>query len=306
MGSRKRSSWSRFIRVTIVVAMIIPQNALVTSVARAENYGCNVPCPDCCGGGDGGGGNSGGASGGGSFTKKDLPGGKGGLGSGGGGGECCDEDGDGGGKAPGNPDAGKSSNPVFFLNGTAIERAIDLKLPGAVFGWSFFRSYDSGRYGKDSATTAVGSGWISGSRGPYLESISSSDIILIDSASATRQFFSGNGTVYDGPRDYHATIVKSELTDSSDLDGDTITTEQFDIFTLTEADTGIVFIFWGSDYDLPLKWYGRLRERTTRAYQAAGKAGTKFAYHQSGAAAGYVDVIIPAAPQDTSYLIDFD
>ena len=207
------------------------------------------------------------------------------------------------GDAPEGVQPGMSSDrPVFLLEGAAIERITDLTLPGPVFDWSFVRTYSSGLIRFDDGnevSSPLGLRWVSSARGPYLVSVDS-NIEVVVSASNIRKF---EGASLTPPGDYNATLVKTLEEDKNDYDNDTNSSEEFNIYTLTETDTGNVYIFCGFDDPAVAEAYrGRLVERTNRAYVAQDLHGTIFTYNGNG----YVTSVIPAEPQDTDYIIEFN
>lgn len=219
---------------------------------------------------------------------------------------CCDS---GAPSSPGGVGKGNTSNaPVYFLEGAAIERAIDLELPGAALDWLFARTYSSGFVQESGGSpvellTPLGTRWSGSARGPYLYDHSGGFVSHVDvvfSASSKRAFVI-SGTDYIPPTDYNATLVKATIVDVKDYDKDSNLAESFDVFTLTESDSGEVYVFCGFDSGVATGYKGRLVERTNRAYFEDGKDGQIFSYNANG----YVTSMVPAEPQDTEYLVSF-
>ena len=201
--------------------------------------------------------------------------------------------------SPGGSPPARSRNPILYLSGTVSESATDLNLPGPVFGWSFKRTYDSGLLQPGTTlvevTSSSGTRWVSEARGTYLVNTPNGpsdstpedpnlNIDVVVSASAVRTFNEGTP-----PNDYNAELVKTNANTSTET------------YTLTEYDTGDVYIFYGLHSTVDAKHRGRLKERTSLAYQEEGKAGITYTYGSNGLASQ----IVPAYPQDLSeYTID--
>ena len=121
-------------------------------------------------------------------------------------------------------------------------------------------------------------------RGPYLlEETGSSDVGLYLVATSKRLFTYSAGS-YTAPSDYVATLVKSGSGAS-------------EIFTLSESDTGNVYIFGGFNASVPAHDRGKLLERTTREYQEQGLSGIAYSY---SATTGYLSQVTTADPQGWS------
>ncbi len=182
---------------------------------------------------------------------------------------------------------GMTSDPVYLYRGSVIETATDLALSGSRFPWAHQRTYDSLRLnsGNTEMVTPGGLRWKGGGRGPYLTVDGSGNVTLHVTASSKR-VFSISGSDYIAPKNYSATLVKSGS-------GST------EIFTLTETDNDRILIFYGRDTAIALQNRGRLKEQTTRQYDAEGLSGTEYTYTTSG----YVDQVTTAEPQ--SWIIDY-
>ncbi len=193
---------------------------------------------------------------------------------------------------PGCPDDGSagpsvSANPIYLYRGAVTESATDLKLSGPVSSWAHGRGYDSLRIttGDTEVVSSNGLRWHGGDRGPYLTVDGSGNVSLYPSAS-NKRVFSISGSDYVAPKDYSATLVKS---------GSGAT----EIFTLTEIDTGRIFIFYTHDPAIVAENRGKLKERTTRQYDAQGLSGIEYTYTTNG----FVDEVTTAEPQ--SWTIDY-
>lgn len=203
--------------------------------------------------------------------------------------DCCPQEG------PNLGPVGVSEGPVFFLNGTAIERETDLTLPSPTLNWSFTRAYDSGFVAGDGLTevpSEIGFRWIAATKLPYL--LFDGPLFLINSPASHRQFTYSSGVTYYGPGGYNAEIVVADLGTSDEL------------YVLTEYDTGRVLKFHGFDANVPAYLQGKLYEETTEALEhVSGAVGIRYAYYSTGSTAGLISTITPATPQDTAYRIEF-
>ena len=200
-----------------------------------------------------------------------------------------------------------SGNPVLYHNGSVLEREVDIALPGQSMGWSLVRSYNSAlvQYNGTSSVeleTPLGHRWLGTAKGPFLSDRGNGTVDLVETASNKRTFVYDNN-VYVAPPNYHATLAKESMTDADDLDDDTVLSEVIDKFTLTEHDTGDVFVFLGFDSDVATAYHGRLKERTNRQLIADVQTGHVYSYN----AEGYVSKIVPAGEQGVAdeYEIDF-
>jgi RHS repeat-associated protein len=179
--------------------------------------------------------------------------------------DCPDEEG----PADGGASTSASGEPVNFQLNSAVERIVDLQLPGTDLSWSHVRTYDS-RVARatGSFVDLEGVRWHGGGAGPFLRhplmSDTPDDLELYTSATSKRTFTYNSGN-YDPPADSPLTLVKSGSGAS-------------EIFTLTNLETGRVLIFYGLDSNIATKNQGRIKERTTRAFQAASRTGTTYSY----------------------------
>jgi hypothetical protein len=135
-----------------------------------------------------------------------------------------------------------------------------------------------------------GDRWLGEAEGPYLVD-HTSDVHLVVSASNQR-IFSLNAGSYIAPPDYNATLIKTSEEDKKDYDGDFNTSDDIDVFRLTEFDSGDVFVFAGFDGDVATHYQGRLVERTTRPYIEASRTGIRYARNTNG----FVTQMTPATP----------
>ena len=284
--------------------------AMGLCLATAANAGLEVwpdstdsdgpPCYDgCCTGGPG-------------------PGGPGGGGPGG------------GPRDPGKPKRGRprtasTGAPIHLLRGSVIERAVDLPLPPSPLSWSFVRTYDSGRIGVGSrhhndppgvsydsqpdyeVEDANGTRWFSSLKGPYLHVKDGAIELYLDAS--TKRKFGGYGGTLISPEDYDATMEVIPIPDNEDkddLDNDGDENENFELYKLTEHDTGTVLLFLGFDDDIDMQTRGYLIEITSREYIAQGKPGIALRYNVAfGYGAGFLSTVTPAYPQDAEYYYSF-
>ena len=84
----------------------------------------------------------------------------------------------------------------------------------------------------------------------------------------------------------------------NDYDGDSVLHDQADTFTLTEYDSGAVFVFAGFNSDLDSNVHGRLIKRTNRGVDET----IRYYYHTSGNEAGFVSSITTGQ----GWSIDYD
>jgi len=165
-----------------------------------------------------------------------------------------------------------TDRPVHLRHGAALELEVDLRFPGPAFGWQHARSYDTFLTATSVGELdglANGYRWESSARMPLVNNLSGTAIELFLNASSKRTFTYLNESPtgvfnYSPPKDYHATLTKKNAGTSSE------------ICTLTELDTGNVYVFYGFDTLVSAQYRGRLKERTTREYQAQGKTGVTF------------------------------
>jgi RHS repeat-associated protein len=171
--------------------------------------------------------------------------------------------------------------PVFFDLNSAIEQVTDLQLPGPKVGWSHTRTYDSrlSRYTQSGSFIGMeGTRWQGSATGSYLR-YEGDDARLYVDASNTITFVEDGGN-FISPSDSPVVMVNSGSGAS-------------EIFTLTNTETGDVTIFYGLDSAVAAASRGRIKERTTRAYQAIPQAGTTYTYTSNGS----VDTVM--TPQGT-------
>jgi RHS repeat-associated protein len=173
--------------------------------------------------------------------------------------------------------------------GAAIERDVDIVLPGPVFEFRHWRTYDS--FNKGDATPS-GERWICAAKNLYLAQNGSNIELRRDSSS--KQTFVGPPTsgLYTSPAGSKVILEKTTAEDKDDVDNDSDSSEEIDVFILTYPDEGDVYIFGGFDNDLGAVARGRLLERTLRAYRFASKRGIRYKYTTWG-----VDYAITAEPQ---------
>ena len=123
---------------------------------------------------------------------------------------------------------------------------------------------------------------------PYLYADGSGNITIQLVASSARVFTLTMGT-YVGPKDWVATLVKSGSGAN-------------EIFTLTDTDTKLVYIFYGNDISIAATSRGKLKERTTLEYSAAGLNGIQYTYSST---TGYITQVTTADPQGWKLLTKF-
>ncbi|MCA9214499.1 MAG: hypothetical protein KDB27_15615, partial [Planctomycetales bacterium] len=165
-------------------------------------------------------------------------------------------------------------NPIHLLRGSVLERAVDVQIPGLRSEWSHQRSYDSRLVdGSSELPGENGIRWFSGVIGPHIwEDKSTGNLELYVSASSKR-VFDKNGSTWDPPTDYAATLTKQNANTSSET------------YTIEHVDTGEVFIFYGVHWTVDANNRGRLKERTTRAYEnvtPTKQDGITYAYGSNG------------------------
>jgi len=200
-----------------------------------------------------------------------------------GGTSCCPNEGGAGGAGGGPPQL--SAHPVYLARGAVIENITDLSLPGPIENWSHRRIYDSlVIWGTGAeAETGGGSRWVSDAIGPYIfdEVGVPSPRIGVYPVSSSKRVFVQSFSNYVAPVDYAATFVKSGSGAS-------------EIFTLTEAETGNIYIFGGFNGSVPAHNRGKLLERTTREYKEQGLSGIEYTYSSTS---GFVSQVTTADPQ---------
>ena len=204
----------------------------------------------------------------------------------------------------------KSEAPVSLFRGTAIEGEIDLTVPGPVFDFMHWRTYDSGLVTADSTDevpTASGDRWHCSGIGPYLLPVDLDSDDMIDAmdlylSASTRRRFTKSGNDYLPPAGMQAKLVPTTGNDTKDYDNDSVTTaEDITIYTLTMIDSGDVYVFAGFEANVVAGYRGRCVERTTREYQAEGKDGIRYFYDDTE---GTVDHVMTAKPQE--WLVAYD
>ena len=177
-------------------------------------------------------------------------------------------------------------DPIHLARGAVIESEIDLALPGASFDWSHSRTYDSllTTVAQSEVNTSMGPRWQATSTGgAFLSAAADGGIEVFTNQSSKRLFKLVNGS-FQAPSDYNATLKKTNAGGSSEK------------YTLTESDTGRVYVFYGLHVSISSYKRGKLFERTTRALQADGKTGTTFTYNSSG----FLTDIVTSEPQTRS------
>jgi hypothetical protein len=189
---------------------------------------------------------------------------------------ACPAEGD---MADGSPPPETSSNPVHFNLNSAIEREVDIAVPGSPLGWQHTRTYDS-RLGRGinafQSFGFEGYRWHGGGTGHYLRGSATSDIELYLNATNKRVFrFTDQGDS-DPNNDGHIAPIESALTivRSGNDDGER--------YTVTNTETGSVSIYHGLNGAVDVKNQGRLETQTTRALIVAGKPGNTFYYDSYG------------------------
>jgi hypothetical protein len=168
----------------------------------------------------------------------------------------------------GNEHPTQTANPVNFLLNSAVERAVDLSVPGTVLGWSHMRTYDSRlSRGISNEFDLEGIRWQGGGTNSYLVE-NGSNIDLYAGARAKRIFTLSGGN-YIPPADSPVTMVKSGSDDEEE-------------FIVTNTETGDITIFYSFHTDISVQNRGRLKERTNRALVAKGEYGTTYGYYSNG------------------------
>ena len=153
-----------------------------------------------------------------------------------------------------------------------VEKESDLYFPGQAFGWGQVRSYDSRLVSRDDGSEVVsyiGERWQCYANGPYLYTLTGSPVEIFMDASAKRTFTLVS-SVFEAPKDYNATLSIS----GSGVD---------EVYTLIEQDSGDVYVFYSMNTAIATEKRGRLKERTSREFQAQVKTGVTFnSYNGSG------------------------
>jgi RHS repeat-associated protein len=198
----------------------------------------------------------------------------------------------------GNSVKASSGNPITLSQGSILESAVDLKLPGPVLGWKQSRSYRSNN--SDSGQSVLGDHWEDGladyritapyalngfpSRGDdgsitpsydnYELRLSASGIIPLVKASTV-----GSLIHYTVPADYPMTVVEDTAADE---------------FIVRATYSDQVFVFHSFEV-ADAEHQGRLKEMTTRQWLDASKAGWICTYDTSDSR---LKQLTPPAPQD--------
>jgi RHS repeat-associated protein len=198
------------------------------------------------------------------------------------------------------PETEVSEDPVSLRRGSSVEGVVDLAVPGPLFDFQHWRTYDSRNTAE---ATSAGERWLCASRNAYL--LENGSNIELHYSSTNKRTFTGppSSGVYTAPTGWRGKLEKkTNQNDDKDYDGDGVTgsSDTIDYFILTMFDEDEVLIFAGFDADVASEAQGRLVERTTRTYQAAGKRGIRFKYDPSGYG---VDIATTAEPQ--SWEIDY-
>jgi RHS repeat-associated protein len=198
----------------------------------------------------------------------------------------------------GNSVKASSGNPITLSQGSILESAVDLKLPGPVLGWKQSRSYRSNN--SDSGQSVLGDHWEDGladyritapyalngfpSRGDdgsitpsydnYELRLSASGIIPLVKASTV-----GSLIHYTVPADYPMMVVEDTAADE---------------FIVRATYSDQVFVFHSFEV-ADAEHQGRLKEMTTRQWLDASKAGWICTYDTSDSR---LKQLTPPAPQD--------
>ena len=157
---------------------------------------------------------------------------------------------------PGETLPARSSAPIYFRQGAAVEDVVDLQVPGAS-GLDFMvrRSYSS----RVEGSALLGGKWLANLGERRLVQQAGSDVALIVDATSKRVFTLNLG-YYTAPGDSTLSLVH----DAANYQ-----------YVLTNWLTGEVDIFHDFSGSNP----GRLKERTTLTWR--GRAGTRYSYENS-------------------------
>ena len=148
-----------------------------------------------------------------------------------------------------------TAKPIYLRHGSVIEKAVDVSVTGPTFSWSQDRSYYSG----GSGSTQLGGKWFSNNGDMKINEGVVQEQRLIFSGFSKRVFeYDEEG--YIAPNDSPYTLVK----------------EESGKFTLTDTVSGEVLVF-----STLVNAHNLLEERTTLAWQAAGKDGTLYTYDEN-------------------------
>ena len=152
-----------------------------------------------------------------------------------------------------------TNKPVYLRDGAVIEQAVDLRVPGPISDWGQARSYHS----RVSGSEALGGKWLNGNADYQLVQEGMYDVSVIVDATSKRHFNYFTGS-YTSPGDAPLTLVH----DASNYE-----------LILTDWTSGEVSIF--EDFYMYSTHPGKLKEKTTLAWQAAGKEGMLYTYNGS-------------------------
>jgi len=150
----------------------------------------------------------------------------------------------------------RTSRPVLLRDGAVIEQAVDLHVPGPISDWGQARSYNS----RVSGSEALGGKWLNGNVDYQLIQEGMYDVSVIVDATSKRHFNYFTGS-YTSPGDAPLTLVH----DASNYE-----------LILTDWTSGEVSIF--EDFYMYSTHPGKLKEKTTLAWQAADKEGMFYTY----------------------------
>ena len=152
-----------------------------------------------------------------------------------------------------------TNEPVYLRDGAVIEQAVDLHVPGPISDWGQAHSYNS----RVSGSEALGGKWLNGNADYQLIQEGMYDVSVIVDATSKRHFNYLTGS-YTSPGDAPLTLVH----DASNYE-----------LILTDWTSGEVSIF--EDFYMYSTHPGKLKEKTTLAWQAAGKEGMLYTYNAS-------------------------
>lgn len=164
----------------------------------------------------------------------------------------------------GTPQPAATSYPIYLKRGSVIERATDVSLPGITFGWSHSRSYDSALDATSGTYFAPnGEKWFGGISQMYI--LESGGGIVFYSDASSKRTFTWNGSSYDSPDSYDATLEKV-------FDGPA------DRFELTHHPSGRMYIFYGFNSSNNTYEKGKLKTVTSVDFEEAGEDGIEYHY----------------------------
>jgi hypothetical protein len=165
------------------------------------------------------------------------------------------------GRAAGVAAPATTADPVYLRYGSVIETHSGLVVPGPAFPWAQGGTYNS----QVSGAPSLGGKWLSRVGDMKLYDAGGGNVAVIVDATSQRVFRHAGGGRYIPP-------AGAALSLEQYRDG----TEGY--FKLTNTATDDVYIF----HDFAGPYRGLLRERTTRQWQAAGKEGIRYTYHDDG------------------------